>query len=53
MRKTKKKKEKAKSKFLKKYKERIESIQESDIKIKKRQEEEKAKLMEKASKIHK
>lgn len=37
MRKTKKKKERGKSKFFEKYQERIDSIQESDEKLKARQ----------------
>jgi two-component sensor histidine kinase len=40
MRKTKKKKERGKSKFFEKYQERINSIQESDEKLKVRKEQE-------------
>ena len=40
MRKTKKKKERGKSKFFEKYQERISSIQESDEKLKVRKEQE-------------
>ena len=41
IRKTKKRKDRGKSKFFEKYQERIDSIQESDEKLKVRQEQEK------------